>query len=317
MKMKTSFIACAIACRVFSCNAQVPYDTLFVNEIGTILPKEKADYYRIISPEGSNLYVVKDYYLNDTLFAVGHYTSPQAVIKEGSFIYYTNQGFKMAKGNYAKGFKTGEWLYYFEGGKKVKEAVRYDPAEKNYYTIQYDSLSGRKHAEGGFDEFEKRTGHWKEYHFFSDSVKTISNYESGIKKGEQLEFYKSGKLKRREIFEGFRVLHAEQYDEQGKKVTYFPAYEYPKPTVNIKSYLSAKVKCFDDVLKAQNVQLRLKVLADGSLSDIEVLNLIDESCKSRILHALYNMKRWKPYKREHTAYDFIIEKTIKYYTRSD
>ena len=312
MLLKKSFVTIAFVMAIYSNQARAQNDTLYVNTIGTLLPKEQASFFRIIKRTDSAVVEVREYFMNDKLHFVGHYTSAQAIIRQGNFIYYTAEGFKISEGEYSKGFKSGEWIIYTHAGKKVNERQRYYYPDKGYYSIRYDFETNNKLSEGPIDENERKTGAWKEYHSHSDSLRLRSQYVGGRRTGEQLEFFKSGKLKRREFFEGRKLKHAEQYDEQGNKVSYLPAFVYPVPPEPLWKYLSVRVACFDSVIKSSNLHYVLKVDADGRLSDIEITGIDDGPCKTAIINAIQHMKKWKPAKRENVPCGYTVESDLRY-----
>ncbi len=312
MLLKKSFMAMAFAIATLPFRMYAQNDTLFVNEIGTVLPKAQALYYRIIEASDTAGVAVKQYFLNGKLHFSGHFTSAQAIIKQGSFVYFNADGFKASAGEYTKGFKSGEWILYTGEGKKITERQLYYYPEKGYYSIRYDVEHDGRLDEGSYDGNSKKTGIWKEYHFHSDSIRQITRYQAGRRTGEQLEFHKNGRLKRKEVVEGYKVKHTEQYDEEGEKVKYFPAFVYPRPPEPLWKYLSVRVKCFDSLIKSTNVHYSLKVNKDGTLSDIELSSLDDCSCKTAILEAIVRMKKWKPAKWENQPCNHTVESDFRF-----
>jgi len=312
MLLKKSLTAVAFAIAALPCQIHAQNDTIYVNEIGTLLPKSQALYYRIIEVDDTVGVVVKEYFLNGKLHCSGHFTSRQAIIKQGRFVYFNADGFKASEGQYTKGFKSGEWKLYDDKCKKIKERQQNHYPCKGYYSIRYDAESGDKLNEGDFDENDRKAGVWKEYHFHSDAIRQLSRYLAGRRTGEQLEFYKNSRLKRKEIIEGYKVKHAEQYDEEGRKVKYFPAFVYPVPPEPLWKYLSVRVKCFDSLIKSTNVHYSLKVNKDGAISDIELTGLSESDCKTAIIEAIARMKKWKPAKWENVPCNHTVEYDLKF-----
>ncbi len=312
MLLKKSFMAIAFAVVMYPNQMLAQDNAVYVNEMGTILPKEQARYYRIINVPDTSGVTIKEYFMDGTLHCVGHYTSPQAIIKQGQFVYYNAKGFKASQGEYIKGFKSGVWILFSGNGKDIAERQQYFYPEKGYYSIRYDPETANKLSEGPFDENNRKTGVWKEYHFHSDSLRLLSRYLGGSRTGEQQEFFRNGRLKRLELFEGRKLKHAEQFDEEGNRVKYYPAFVYPVPPEPLWKYLSVRVKCFDSVIKSINIHVVVKVNEDGSLGDIEITGFDNGCCKTAIMEAIAHMKKWKPAKREDVPCSFTVENDLRY-----
>ena len=88
MLLKKSFVTIAFVMAIYSNQARAQNDTLYVNTIGTLLPKEQASFFRIIKRTDSAVVEVREYFMNGKLHCVGHYTSAQAIIKQGNFIFH-------------------------------------------------------------------------------------------------------------------------------------------------------------------------------------------------------------------------------------
>ena len=311
MKWKRNLLPFFILCMQFA-EATAQQDTVFINETGAVTLREQANYYRIISPSDSAAIELREYFINDTLRSITHYTNKLATVKEGAVVQYNADGALAFRGSYRKGFQTGVWIYYSEKGRKISERRLYTDPLKSYYSIRYDSYTWGKHNEGKIDEYERKTGSWKEYHTNSDSVKLLSTYVNGMRDGEQLEFYLNGKLKRRELILNKKTKESEQYDTQGKRVKYFPAFTYPKPPYPVKRALSG-IDCVDSLLKRMDVRYAVRVHKDGSISGIEITGPVSSECTIKVTAAIQKMKRWKPAKYEHEPIDYTFEGVVRYY----
>lgn len=286
-------------------------DTTFLD--AHLLPTQvqNATYYRVCVDSNQGIFKIIDFRMNHTIYCEGEYTSAKATIKQGTFQYYFPNGKLAESGHYHLGIKDSVWTYYYMNG-QLKEVQTFTMNNASSEIKRYDSLhnwifeSGRLNADG------RKIGPWVNFHYLLDMPKYIARFDNGFLHGEQLEYFKTGTLRRREFIEGYKRSKAEQYDENGKKVAYFPAFVYPEPPENIKKYLSLRVKCFDEALKAGNIQYKLLVKADGQVSDIQIKSEMDENCKQKLIACLARMKKWKPYRRENIAYDFTVERTLRY-----
>jgi antitoxin component YwqK of YwqJK toxin-antitoxin module len=185
---------------LFECQAQT--DTTFVNELGTYVSREQANYYRLIIATEKNTYLFNDYYFNHLLAKSIEYKGLSGTTKEGKAVVYNQKRNKISEGNYHNGFQIGEWQFYFMND-SIKEKKTFNEKLHAYYSYQYDSTTSKLEEEGAFDHFEKKTGDWKRYFWNTKILQSTNHYLVGKKEGAQLEYYKSGAIKRKEIFEKY------------------------------------------------------------------------------------------------------------------
>ena len=219
-------------------------------------------------------------------------------------------------GSYHKGFKTGKWKYYFSESVLLKEIQDY-ASENAYQCIQYDSMFQKIIRKGAIDKFGKQNGEWIQYHENSDSIKMISNYVVGKKVGLQLEFYKNGKLKRREMYHNNKLVKGELYDENGGKLKYYPAFVYPRYREYLSNYLQKNEPCVAEALKWNDFQISLRISKNGEVVEATVIDLEEGLCKEKIRMTLLKMKKWKPALWENQPISFTYKTAIKRYLPKD
>ncbi|MBK7762673.1 MAG: hypothetical protein IPI46_04785 [Bacteroidetes bacterium] len=308
--MKKIYASMALVSLCLSTSLFAQHDTVYLNQNFLPTSKQMAAFYRVVIDSAQGIFNMIDYRRDHSIYCKGQYSSSKAIIKEGYFQYYHPNGKLSSEGLYHLGIKDSVWVHYYNHG-KVKEIHTY--LRGAWCDVKrYDSLHDWVFESGRLTNDGRKTGLWTSFHYLSNAPKLISRFENGFLQGEQLEYFKNGTLKRRECIKGYAKTKTEQFDEKGNAVKYFPAFAYPEPPENIKKYLSHRVKCFDETLKASDIQYRLTVKADGHVQDIDIVSPMDEICKQKILICMANMKKWKPYRRENIAYDFTIEKTIRY-----
>lgn len=298
------------------CNGFAQTDTLFVNQSGVIVPKSEAQFYRVASPTEAGVFTFHEYGLDHKLKKVFHATSIRVTLLQGAYTEYDEKGNVMILGTYDKGYKSGEWNYFFHSSKIKKEKQVYNSLHE-YYSWQYDSTTRKLESEGGIDKFGKRTGVWKQYHFNSDSVKTISNFLIGKKEGIQLEYYKNGKIKRKELYQNNMLQKGELFDEAGKKIKYYPAFTYPQYRDYVSNYLRKTEPCTAEALKKNDFKVRFVVTKDGDVTEVEVMNVEQDACAQKIKAALLRMKKWKPALWENSPVKYTYETTIRLYVPRD
>lgn len=297
-----------------SASAQV--DTVFTNEEGVLVDAGIAKYYRVISQLDSKLFEMKEYALNHTLKKVFQASSAQGHILEGEYRELDEDGKLRVEGNYHKGFKAGEWVYYFTHSTKKKE-VQIFSANNEYTSTHYDSVTQKIEFKGGFDKYGKRTGLWTLYHFNSDSVKAISNYVIGKKEGQQFEYYKNGQIKRKELYTNNKLVKGEQFDEYGKKTKYYPAFSYPQYREYVSNYLQHAEPCVADALKKNDFQYSISLSKEGEVLDASVRSVQDPICAEKIRAAFLKMKKWKPALYENEPVKYTFESSVKLYVPKD
>ena len=297
---------------LFECQAQT--DTTFVNELGTYVSWEQANYYRLIIATEKNTYLFNDYYFNHQLAKSIEYKGLSGTMKEGKAIVYNQKGNKISQGNYHNGFQIGEWNYYFTN-ETLKEKKIFNEKLHAYYAYQYDSTTNKLEEEGAYDNFEKKTGTWKRYFWNSEMLQNRNNYLVGKKEGEQVEYYKSGAIKRTEIFEKNKLKKGFQYDLKGNKIAYFPAFEYPISKKPIYRILQNQIPCYAEQIKLHSFEIRFLVTKEGDVKNIEI-DVDDEFCKSEMKKVIEKMK-WKPAKKENKPIDFNSSFRMRNYGNGD
>ena len=85
----------------------------------------KAKYYRIIEKDSiSNHYIMKDYFMNDTLQGIAYYSSIDPEIIDGKYFEYFDNGNIKAEGHFKQRLKNGIWTYWTIEG-KIKKIIKY------------------------------------------------------------------------------------------------------------------------------------------------------------------------------------------------
>lgn len=310
--MKKSISILIILSLYFTKNIKADSDTVFVSTQGTIVQKDQAMYYRLFAKTEGGLFEFKEYDFNNNLKKIFHSGSEHATVLEGEYIEFDNTVNEATHGYYSKGYKSGEWVYYFSNSKRKKEKQIFN-APFQYYTYQYDSVNQKVESEGAISKYGKKEGLWKQYHFNSDSIKTLTNYAIGKKEGEQLEFYKNGKIKRKEIFLNNKLRKGELFDETGKKVKYFPAFTYPVYREYVSNYLQRSEECVAEALKKNDFEISIIISKEGDVLNAFIRDVENKECAENIKKALFKMKKWKPALWENNPVKFTFETKIKLY----
>ncbi len=278
--------------------------------------RENASAYRLFSNLDNNLFIIKEYLLTNKPTKEYHATSSRANILEGVYTEFDENGNISVKGAYHKGFKIGEWHYYYFRSNRIREKQIFS-IENEYESFQYDSAFQKIQSKGAIDKYGKQNGEWIHYHQNSDIVKLKSNYCIGKKEGLQLEYHLNGKLKRKELFKNNKLLNGELYDENGKRLKYFPAFVYPKYREYVSNYLQKYEPCVAEVLKSNDFQFSVVISKNGDVLDASVQLVDDPICAEKIKATLLKMKKWKPALWENQPIKFTYKSTVKLYVPKD
>ncbi len=94
-------------------------EKILIDEKWNITTKiTKAKYYRTIEKDSiSNHYIMKDYFMNDTLQGIAYYSSLSPEIIDSKYFEYYDSGNIKVKGHFKHRLKDGIWTYWTKEGK--------------------------------------------------------------------------------------------------------------------------------------------------------------------------------------------------------
>lgn len=304
--MKNLLFAYTLFISFITQNCLAQQDTLFINAQGNRSTKDSSIYYTVFEKINDTSYTVSSFYKNQKRRMLAHLASTNLSVMSGDALFYDSLGHVLHCGKYEKGYAIGEWKYYYLGTNSLKEKRLYKNHDE--YCVQFfDSITHHVEEEGCMDLYQKKTESWMTYFYHSDLIKKRSNYVLGKHEGEQIEYYKNGKIKRREIFKHNRCKKGWQFDEYGKKIKYTPAFTYPKSSTSVYYYLKKKNSCILNLLGKGELLITFILSKDGKVKNVELPTIQACSCKEDIILSIVNMKKWKPAKREGEAIDFNME----------
>lgn len=94
--------------------------------------ENKAKFYRLIEQDSiPGSYVKRDYYMNDTLQGIAHYSSLNPEIIDGKYFEYHENGKLKVAGFFRHRLKDGNWKYWSKDGKYEKTINYVEGIEKN------------------------------------------------------------------------------------------------------------------------------------------------------------------------------------------
>lgn len=289
-------------------------DTIFIKEYSRVNKSEGFTTYAVKLSDTTQQFYVAIYSANNNLLSYTHYRDSSMSIKQGlEESFYPNKTLKH-RGSYHLGIPVGIWSFYFPDGKNLEEERIYS-AYKSYHTSLFNEKTKKLEREGNIINNQEE-GVWKQYHFKSDSVKVVSNYQNGRKHGLSQEYYLSGKLKREEFYEYGKLKKAKMFDENGGQIKHFPAFVYPYRKQSIYKYLNMEAPCILNATLANPIVVSFVVELEGHVSNIEINNAEPE-CEKALRKALSSMKKWKPARIEDKPIAYRCTFNLKGYSPRD
>lgn len=141
--------------------------------------------------------------------------------KQGNWVRVYENGQLYYKGQFENDVPQGEFWFWYDTGEAMSKVIHLDGAKRmdviNYYKNGYPMSKG-EYVEGQLDgQVEKlKTGEWKFYN--EDGIlKTVENYENGLRNGKSISYFASGKVLLEYTFENdLREGPWVEYFENGK-----------------------------------------------------------------------------------------------------
>lgn len=118
MKKILFFLAIILANSSFG---QKPDTTYFSERRNKVATYAEANYFRITKKLNDTTYMVNEYFTaNKSLHMKGVYYDKEQKIKNGQFLYYSEESLILKEENYNNDLKNGQFLFYSENGDTIK-----------------------------------------------------------------------------------------------------------------------------------------------------------------------------------------------------
>ena len=237
---------------------------------------KKAVYYRKAFKDTQGQYIVKDYFLNGDLQMSGTYITKKFEIKNGTFIYYYDNGQKKSEYNYVKNKRYGDCATWFDSG-QIASKSSYDANGKTGKWIEW-------FKDGGTDNEE---------HFLND-----------LKHGECTYYHYSGKISAIEYYTNGKFIRSRYFDEQGSELPENLSKEVDPEFVGgedmMARFIQDNIKYPSQAVK-KNIKgtsyIHFIVQTDGSLSDVKVLKSAHPLLDAEAIRVIKKMPNWIPGKQ--------------------
>ena len=156
------------------------------------------------------------------------------------------------------------------------------------YFAQVKTKDGRLKMEGHYKDPELKTEHGKFTYFYANgNVESTGNYTMGAKSGLWLRYHADGRPKAEKLYDP-HVLSTLVYTKAEKMPT------YPGGQVEMNRFINDNIQ----VPVSERIPGKMKttfiVEPDGELSQVKVVEGINESMDKETVRVLNDMPKWRP-----------------------
>jgi hypothetical protein len=273
----------------FEANAQQPF-VMFIDKAGNRVDnKLLANSYMFVKKVDDSAWMVKEFDMRDTILSLAYYKDENLSIPTGKFTAYQKRppiegiNIKIDTFNHVKisgyflnGKKDGEWYEFLNGKKQLLKTYKNDIA--NGLSQTFEPVTGAIFLEGYYVNGQK-SGEWHG------------------KDGEGNEIYTDTYVK------GKMINHVSTQASNVKSaVMPFDLY----------TYLKRKSPHFKTPDHTGSVVLNLKISADGTVTDAQIGQMVDEQFDEFLVKAFMESPKWSPaeYKGKKIASKFKLTVNI-------
>ena len=287
--------------------------------------KDSADFIRIIEePDSSNRYFkILEYYTDNSRKFVGQASSLKPkIVYEGATIRFDKNGKKTEQVSYLLGVPFGV-AYFFHPNGRVKKEIDYTPEG----TVSFNTHSklNQSRLKAYFDS--SGTQAVKDGNGYAilvdeaDILREEGSYADGVKDGIWKGFYKeAGRYYEEEYNDGILVSGVQSLPD-GRKLDYVAIKEAPQSIRGGLEFYKYFQKNFNYPKEALDrnisgkITMNFEVAADGTVTNIQVLPLLNYSITREVTRVLKNAGKWHPAKLRgepvHEVYQFAISLTVR------
>ncbi|AWV99895.1 energy transducer TonB [Arcticibacterium luteifluviistationis] len=264
---------------------------IFFNSDFEECEQAEASYFRIVITQSQEMLKVNDFYMSGEKYAVGYSRAFPLIWKyknEGRFLkYFDGQGLKESS-VYSNGLPIGIKQVFFPGGKlymklKYLGVESEVPLVLEVYAVNGDSLV----VEGNGFAVERET---RDTLIISKGL-----YKDGIKEGEWIGEYQSGKTYFKDLYENGQLIEGKSFNDEGKEFNYtqiFVAPEFKGGENKMYRFLAEKVyyprKAIKDNIQG-SVVIKFQIETDGSISRTKVMKGAHETLDTEAMKVVEKM----------------------------
>lgn len=298
--IKSNFLLLLLLSICNSAFAQKKENVYLIKDNGQYVEKQdSADFIRIVQEpdKGSELFMVKEFFKDGNIKSMGLSRKVDPPMYEGTYRSMYHNGKKKQVANFAKGKLTGQVLNYYPNGQLYTCFIYNDAAPGSnfvsYQIIEVDDSTGKSLVKDGngicafYDEDFKQ--------ITSRGMIKNGEYE-GVWTGEEPILH----LTYKETYEQGKLITGESTGEDNVTVTYDRSHVQPEfkgGINNFYKYLAMNIRYPPNCqrLGIQGIALlKFAVETDGSLTDLKVVNYVNEELAAEALRIVKKSPLWVP-----------------------
>lgn len=259
----------------FTGEGQVILDTMYFDQNWEQSSQKEAHYYRIISTDstaGSFRFYVKDFYLSGQVQMTGTYKSIRPDNKDGTFVYYYDNGQKQRDCYYRENTLNGTFMEWYRSGQ-----------QKNIQEYLNGLLDGPYKS-------------WRE----DGSLKQESRYSRGERSGSFKTYYENGQLTRNDLYENGKLIEGYCYTPEGEPTEYFPYIVMPKfqdGRSGLRKFIEREIRYPPEAKRKGDEGYVIVVFIvdeNGEVKDPQIANGDKEYFNEEALRVVNHFPRWIP-----------------------
>lgn len=298
-----NFLFFTLCCLFLTVSAQRKNTYFIKNNGNRVTERDSADFIRhVIEPDpGSELYKVKEYYLDGTVKSTGFSSKIDPPLYEGPHsTFYPNGNLKETT-HFIKGHQTDTTTSYYPDGKLYSISIyRLTPEQaKQLLWVAPDEQILTVKDTTGKDLVMNGNGEYIGYDNDFKEILERGQLKDGLHEGVWTGKTKGSSSSYTEIYANGKLVSGETVNAQHITYKYTDAYIQPVFKGGMKkfySYLSSHIKYPPSCYKAgiQGVaQMRFTIERDGTLTDIKVMNAIHPDMAAEATRVMKESPKWE------------------------
>ncbi len=203
--------------------------------------------------------------------------------------------------------------YYDAGGEEVSSSSSYetygiierDPIDTNKVCSRTYFRSGHPKLEINYYPYHEKKLHGKLKGWYeSGEIQKDIDYENGELNGQLLTYWRNGQLKRQDIYRSGKLSEGAVWDSAGSKIQYYDYEIMPQFPGGEKQLFKHLGKNIRYPKRSRNrgiqgkVMVRFVIEEDGRLSNIRVIESVNEELDAEAVRVIKMMPRWEPGKQD-------------------
>ena len=292
------FILLLITSLAFSQSPQNVSGKIFLDSSGNETSEGNHKTYRIIRnySSDSNHYEINDYYKSGSILMKGLSYSKYKLQKNGSFIYYYENGLRKSISNYKSNRQVGKEFRFFEDGTIESEIEFIEDEvgfEETYKIIQFWNKDRQHKVINGNGQYES---------YDITGIPTIGQVRNGFKDGEWTGSAEYTGSKFTDLYKNGKFISGKIIDSTGRQLSYKMLINEGKPKKGFQEFQThiSKVLMKSKIVKSTKLSGKIYFLftveKDGSLTNLKVFKGLDERLDQEVLNTLKNSGIWIPAK---------------------